>query len=485
MTDIELEVSDDQNERPVPLVVDLDGALLGTDLLVESCFLLAKRNPLRLLQIPLWLAQSPAALKRHLAHEAMPDVQTLPYHAELLAHLDAEKSRRRPLILITGANEEVARAVADKLGFFDRIFASDGTTNLSDDRKRERLVAEFGERGFDYAGHSGRDSPVWAAARRAILVGPEATLRGAAAGTTSVERVFQDGRFRPLAALRALRPHQWLKNALVFLPVAAAHQLYATGPLAQAMLAFVAFSLCASSVYLFNDLLDLPSDRRHPQKKHRALASGQLPMMHAIAMMPLLLLAAGAVALTLPLHFLAVLGFYWVLMLAYSLGLKDLPIMDVLVLAGGYALRVFAGAVAVSIVPSPWLLAFCIFLFLSLALIKRYAELATMRSIDGEKGRARAYLMEDSNLLAAFGSASGYLAVVVLALYMNAEPVLRAHDHYEFIWLLCILLLYWISYMWLAAHRGRIHDDPLLFALKDRMSRILIALMAATLLIVT
>jgi 4-hydroxybenzoate polyprenyltransferase len=270
----------------------------------------------------------------------------------------------------------------------------------------------------------------------------------------------------------------------VFVPLAAAHQLYEWSLLTQALLAFAAFSLCASAVYLINDLIDLPADRRHPHKKERPLASGQLPIAPAAASIPLLLAVAASLAMPLPAGFLGALGFYLVLMLAYSLRLKDQPVVDVLVLAAGYALRVMAGALAVAIAPSPWLLAFCIFLFFSLALIKRYAELATMSSLNGGHGRARAYVAEDANLLASFGVASGYLSVLVLALYISTDHVSRSYGRYEFIWLFCILQLYWISYLWLMAHRGRIHDDPLLFALRDSGSRILMVIMAATLLLV-
>jgi len=237
----------------------------------------------------------------------------------------------------------------------------------------------------------------------------------------------------------------------------------------------VAFSLCASSTYLLNDLLDLPSDRRHPHKKDRALAAGRLPLGHALALIPLLLAGAVAVGLLLPWAFLGVLALYYVLTLSYSLRLKDMVILDVLALAGLHAMRVMAGAAAVSIPPSAWLIAFCVFLFFSLAMIKRYAELVVMRTIDGAHAHARAYELEDSELLAALGGASGYLSVLVLALYISET----ADGRHELIWLVCVLLLYWISYMWLMAHRARMHDDPLVFALRDKVSRILIVLMAA------
>jgi len=464
-------------ERPVPLVVDLDGTLVATDLLIESLFVLAKRRPLRLLMLPWWLLQGRARLKHHLAREAMPDVPTLPYRPDLIEYLEAAKRHRVPIVLATAADGRVAQAVAHHLKLFDTVFASDGIVNLKGENKRDRLVAEFGAQGFDYVGSGRIDHAVWSAARKAILVRSEPGLAAKVAEVTEVERVFEEPSSDPLLYLKALRPHHWLKNALVFLPLAAAHRLDEIELLLQAFLAFLAFSLCASSTYLLNDLMDLPSDRRHPHKRERALASGRLPVLRALAQVPLLLAGALAVGLLLPWAFLGVLALYYMLTLSYSLRLKDMVILDVLALAGLHALRVMAGSAATGVWPSAWLVAFCVFLFFSLAMIKRYAELVVMRTIDGLHAHARAYELEDSELLAALGGASGYLAVLVLALYIS-ETANGGFGRHELIWLVCVLLLYWISYMWLMAHRARMHDDPLVFALRDHVSRILMALMA-------
>jgi 4-hydroxybenzoate polyprenyltransferase len=465
-------------DRAVPLVVDLDGSLVATDLLIESLFVLARRRPLRLLMVPLWLAQGKASLKRHLAQEAAPDVPTLPYRREVIAYLEAAKRRGTPLILATAADQRIAQAVAHHVGLFDAVFASDGTVNLKGETKRDRLIAEFGPGGFDYLGSGRTDHAVWRAARKAIPLRSEPGLGKGPAGPPEVERVFATPGPDPLVYLAALRPHHWLKNMLVFLPLAAAHRLDEPGLLLHACLAFLAFSLCASSTYLLNDLMDLPSDRRHPHKRDRALASGRLPVVHALALIALLLAGAIVVGLLLPWAFLGVLALYIVLTLSYSLRLKDMVILDVLALAGLHALRVMAGAAAVAIPPSAWLIAFCGFLFFSLAMIKRYAELVVMRTIDGARAHARAYELEDSELLAALGGASGYLAVLVLALYVSGDATEHGFSRHHLIWLVCVLLLYWISYMWLMAHRARMHDDPLVFALRDRVSRVLLGLMA-------
>jgi 4-hydroxybenzoate polyprenyltransferase len=467
----------DDTDRPAPLVVDLDGTLVATDLLIESLFVLAKRRPLRLLMVPFWLAQGRARLKQHLAREGMPDVPSLPYRRDLIAYLDAARHRGTPLILASAADERIAQAVAHHVGVFDAVFASDGTVNLKGETKRDRLVAEFGFQGFDYVGSGRTDHAVWAASRKALVVRSEPGLAAKVGAATKVERMFEESSSDPLLYLKALRPHHWLKNALVFLPLAAAHRLNEVELLSQGFLAFLAFSLCASSTYLLNDLLDLPNDRRHPHKRDRALASGRLTMTHALGLIPLLLAGAVAVGLLLPWPFLGALGLYYALTLSYSLRLKDLVILDVLALAGLHSLRVIAGSAATGIPPSAWLIAFCVFLFFSLAMIKRYAELVVMRTIDGLRAHARAYELEDSELLAALGGASGYLAVLVLALYIS-ETGQGAFGRHELIWLVCVLLLYWISYMWLMAHRARMHDDPLVFALRDNVSRVLMVLMA-------
>lgn len=467
--------------RPVPLVVDLDAALAASDLLTESLFVLAKRRPRRLLMVPFWLAQGRAHLEHQLARQARPDLGTLPYHRDLLAYLGEEKRRGASLVLVTAADPDLAEDVAREVGLFDRVVASDGATRRSEDQKRDDLVARFGARGFDYVGAGGPDCPVWPAARRAILMRPGPGVAAGVAEVTEVERVFADRAPRLRTYLRAVRPRQWLKNALVFVPLVAANRLDEAGLLLLAFLAFVAFSLCASSAYLLNDLMDLPSDRRHPDKRARPVASGELSATRAALLVPLLLTAAGAVGLLLPPAFLGVLALYYALTLAYSLRLKDVVILDVLALAGLHALRVLAGSAAVAIAPSHWLLAFCVFLFFSLALIKRYAELVVMRALEGANAHARAYRLEDSELLAALGGASGYIAVLVLALYISSDTAHGLYPRQELIWLICVLLLYWISYMWLIAHRARMRDDPLVFAVHDRVSLVLIALMAAVL----
>lgn len=463
---------------PVPLVVDLDDTLLRTDSTLEALFLFVRQDPLAALMLPWRLLRGRAYLKQYLAQRALLDVKALPYRHELLAYLKAQKQRGRRVVLATGADRAVAGRVAQELGVFDLVFASDGIHNLNGERKRARLVAEFGEKGFDYVGDSRREDAVWRSARQALLADPTPRIARRVARTTQLAHTFDDRPVRLRTYLRALRPHHWVKNVLVFLPLMLAHRLYEPHLLVQGLLAFVAFSLCASGVYLLNDLMDLPFDRAHPQKKDRALPSGQIRLVHALALAPLLLTGALLVALALPAAFLATLSAYFVLMMIYSIRLKDVPILDGLTLALGYASRVAAGSIVLGLAPSIWLLAFCVLLFMSLALIKRYTELLTMESVSGAEAHARGYLPNDRGIMAAQGIASGYLAVLILALYTNTNAMSPATGREASFWSICLLLFYWINYMWLTAQRGRMHHDPVAFALTDRVSQIVIAAMA-------
>lgn len=473
---------DDPLSAQVPLVVDLDGTLLRSDTLVESLLSAARTHPLSLLGIPLWLAQGRARLKQALAERATLDVRTLPLDPELLEHLRVAKRQGRRLILASGADEKIARAIADETGLFDAVMASDGVVNLTASHKRERLVAELGERGFDYVGNSTRDLPIWACARRGLLMAPSPRLTVRAQRVTKVERIFSGQHPGIATYLSAMRWRHWLKNVLLLVPLLVTHRLYDPPLLANALIGALCFSLTASGVYLLNDLLDLHADRLHPYKKARALASGQMPLMHALALWPGLWLSAAAVALSLPPAFFAALSLYGALMLAYSMRLKNMAIVDTLVLAVGYSLRILAGGLAVGLDVSPWLLVCSTAMFFGLALLKRYAELVTLRSGTDPAARVRAYRVSDAALIAGLGIAAGIIAVTLLALYPLVEPSEQARWP---VWLLCGLWLLWIGHMWLMAHRGNIRDDPVAFALRDRISRAFGLLTVATLLLPT
>ncbi|HWT81029.1 MAG TPA: UbiA family prenyltransferase, partial [Candidatus Methylomirabilis sp.] len=328
----------------------------------------------------------------------------------------------------------------------------------------------------EYAGNARCDLPVWAAARTAILVRPSNSLSRRAAREAHIDRVFQRREHRLRSYLQALRPHHWLKNLLVFVPLVMAHRFLDAGALMNACLAFLAFSLCASTVYLMNDLMDLTADRRHPRKRQRPLAAGDLSVLTGVASIPGLLASSLFIGRFLPGFLLWMLVLYFLLNVAYSLYLKRIVLLDVIVLAGMYTLRLMAGSAAVGIWPSSWLLAFSTFLFLSLALVKRYDELVAMHAKYGENLEVRGYRLEDKAVLAAMGCASGYAAVLFLAIYIASGTAEIHYTRYQFIWFICPLMLYWISYIWLTAHRNQMHDDPLVFTLTDRVSRIVISL---------
>ncbi|MBY4870401.1 UbiA family prenyltransferase [Burkholderia sp. Bp9017] len=461
-----------------PLVVDLDGTLLRSDVLIESGFCYLKSSPLRCHAPLAWLLRGgKPVLKSRLAAETDLDVSVLPFDPQIVEWLKDERANGRTIVLATASHEKYAHAIAEHLALFDEVLATNDQVNLSAHRKRDRLVARFGEHGFDYAGNSRDDLPVWQAAERAYVVNAPAAVKRAAEKAGNVERVFES---RPPALktwARSLRMHQWLKNLLIFLPLLAGHMLGSPHLIVNAALAFVAFGLCASSVYLLNDLLDLEDDRHHPTKCRRPLASGALPLAWGLAAFPALLVGAFALAyVALPWRFSAVLLGYYALTLAYSAVLKRLVMVDVVVLALLYTVRIVAGTTAIATHLTFWLLAFSMFIFLSLALVKRYAELLSMKKRGLTQSRGRGYVASDLELVSSLGSASGYLSVLVLAMYIQDPKTAHLYRHPQLIWLACPLLLYWISRTWILAHRGHMHDDPIIFAVRDRVSLVVIGL---------
>ena len=471
-----LPVPDPARPTQVPLAVDLDGTLIKTDLLWESLAALLRRNPFALLQVPFWWARGRAHLKQQLAARVQLDTAALPYHEEFLAWLKAQKATGRKLILATASDLEMAKPVAQHLGLFDEVMASDGITNLRADAKLAALTKKFGARGFDYAGNSTVDLAVWQGTREAIVVNAGARLAAQAAARTKVGRTFLSPASRLNAFWHCLRPHQWIKNLIIFVPVLTAHQLGDRAVLTAAALAFVAFCLCASSVYTLNDLVDLDADRHHATKRQRPFAAGELPLSVGFIAVPLLLAASLGLALSLSAAFAAVLAGYFFAALGYSLRLKQVAILDVFVLAGLYTLRLVAGHVATGIAWSAWLLMFSMFIFLSLALMKRFQELHSLRQQNQHAAKGRGYTAQDLELVTTLGLVSGFLAVLVLALYVNSEQVIKLYAHPTRLLLVCPLMLYWVSRVWFLAHRGQMHDDPTAFAFKDGVSYLIAAL---------
>lgn len=463
---------------PIPLCIDLDGTLIRSDLLIESALALLRHNPLYIFYFCFWLwGGGKAKLKQEIAKRSNIDVTALPYDARVLAWV-REQALQRPCVLCTASDQLFADKVAKHLGVFSRVFASDGKRNLSGRVKGEVLRDCYGDKGFDYAGNAATDLLVWAHARYAIIVNASTGLAATVERTCHVERVFPREGNRWREWVHALRVHQWLKNILLFLPLLTAHRILELDALSHATWAFICFSLCASSVYVLNDLLDLHADRCHPRKKLRPFAAGTLSLQSGLILAPLLTLLAFALASLLSLNFLLALGGYYLLTLAYSLFLKRIVMLDVVVLAGLYTVRILAGAIAIPIPVSFWLLAFSMFLFLSLAILKRYTEIITLKKSGQTQVSGRGYMVSDAPLIQSLGSVSGYLSVLVLALYINSTASEVLYRHVQMLWLLCPLLLYWISRAWLLAYRGNMHDDPVLFAVMDNISRVVLFLSA-------
>ena len=471
-----------QNEDlSAPLVVDLDGTLIKTDLLYETASQFSLRQPWRIFSLFIWLLRGPAFLKAQLAAATQIDVEVLPYNQCLLTYLREQRAEGRKLALATASHKQLAEAVADHLDLFDRSFSTEGNLNLRGEAKRSCLVDAYGEGGFDYVGNDKSDLCVWRSARQAYAVLGAGSFRSEVEALESHKRSFDDERGSVTTAfIKALRPHQWVKNLLLVVPLLGAHLYTDTGALFAVVIAFFVFSLTASSVYFLNDLADVQADRDHSSKSRRPFAAGNLSLLSGwIGWVVMALIALTSAWLFLPTAFGITLGIYFLVSLAYSLWLKQSAILDVIILAGLYTLRIIAGAAAISIAPSFWLLSFSMFLFLSLAFIKRYSELKEAReSGHAELIKGRGYRSSDLEMVSSLGGVSGYLSVLVLALYIQDPMTVKLYQTPQLIWLACPVLLYWISRAWLITHRGEMHSDPIMFALKDRVSWVLGGLMA-------
>jgi 4-hydroxybenzoate polyprenyltransferase/phosphoserine phosphatase len=465
---------------PAALCVDLDGTLIKSDLLVETLLRWIKGNPLRLFLALLWWARGRARLKEELARRVELDVAQLPVNDAVLEWLHEQKRAGRKIVLCTSANQRLASQVAARLNLFDLVIASDATHNLTGRAKADRLVAEFGELGFDYVGNEAKDLHIWKHAHAAIVVADRAHIERWQRQFGGFESTFEVERAGVRDWLHALRLHQWAKNLLLFVPLISAHRLLELSALGDVVLAFVLFGGCASGTYVINDALDLEADRRHPHKRLRPLASGKIALTHAVAVAVVLICGSVAVAaIALPALFAVALLVYIATTLWYSFLLKRIAMVDVLSLAGLYTLRVLAGSAAAVVIPSFWLLAFAMFLFLSLAMAKRYAELRSLLDAGRDRASGRGYAVSDLPLLHSFGIAAGYVCVLVFALYVN----LGAPSQYsrpQIMWFVCALLLYWISRVWLKTFRGQMQFDPVVFALTDRPS-LLVGVLSALL----
>ena len=470
------------NNSRVTLFVDLDGTLIKTDLLFEMILLLFKRSPFSIFLLPLWFLRGRAYLKDQLTSRTLIEPANLPYHQPFLDYLHTMSKQGKRLVLATGSNERVARKIADHLGIFDRVIGS-GEQNMTGHNKLAAIKAMQKGAPFAYAGDSRKDIPIWKDAEEAILVNPAGSVRRKATRSARVTHTFWSRRSRISTLFRALRVHQWVKNTLIFVPLVTAHRFTSLYDCLMALAAFVAFCSVCSGTYMINDLLDLEVDRRHHLKKGRPFASGDLPLSSAFLLVPATLIFGVVVGSFLPPAFLMTLGLYTAMSLSYSLYLKKKVLVDVIALASLFTLRIFSGAHAIDVPISHWLLAFSMFIFLSLAFVKRYAELHNLKQTEVKLIPRRGYRVDDIEQLRSFGTMCGCIAVLVLALYVDSLEASGLYAMPSMLWLLCPALFYWIARIWIAAQRGEMHEDPIIFAFKDRVSYVVGFLVALVLLI--
>lgn len=460
-----------------PLCVDLDGTLVATDTLWESLLGIILRNPLMVFAALGWLLRGRAVLKTEVAARSDRDPATWPYRREVLNFLKEEKRTGRPMVLATGAPKKIAHGVAGHLGIFDAVLHSSDAINLTASRKRDVLVDQYGAGGFDYLGDSRDDIVVFEAANEAIVAAPDR----AASRWQRVHgaRLLLKPKGGIRTVLKAIRVHQWLKNSLLAVPLVLNHEIFNIAMVVTVMAAFVSFSFAASFVYVLNDLADLDNDRRHIRKKKRPFASGQLSIPAGLAMGSALLIVSLGIALFLPPLFLGVLLLYIVTTTAYSFFLKRKLLVDVFALAGLFTLRIIAGAAAASVELSFWLLAFSIFFFLSLALVKRYVELQELAGDEGSKQLGRGYYAVDFEMIGQAGISSAFGAALVLALYVHSDEVSEMYASPALLWPLCPLILYMLLRIWMLARRGQMEDDPVVFIISDWRSQLVTVVGAA------
>lgn len=457
----------------VPLVVDLDGTLLRTDTLHESALLLLKRSVLNPVRMLVWLLRGRSALKTEIASRIDLQAGALPWNEDVLAYLREQKAAGRTVILATAAHRSIAEMAARHTSVFDGILATTADVNLKGLAKLEAICAQYGSR-FDYVGDSRADIPIWRAARAAITVNAPPAVMAQVRPHVKVERSFNDPSVSLKDWARALRVHQWLKNLLIFVPALTAFSLADPGTLLRLSVAFLAFSLSASATYIVNDLWDLANDRAHPRKRNRPFASGRLRIHQGLAACTALLLAGLTVAALLSTKFLGALLLYLILTSAYSWVLKQYVLLDVIMLSMLYTLRIIAGAMASGIQISSWLLAFSGFLFLSLALVKRCSELVTLGQMGKSASSGRDYRVTDNAVLMPLGIGAALSAVVVFGLFVNTPETRGRYGTPEALWGVALALTYWLGRLWIKTSRGEMHDDPIVYALRDRGSRLIV-----------
>ena len=453
-----------ESARDVALVVGVEGSLAGGGSLIEGVSRAFSADPRRMLALPFSLAGGRPALKRRVAVLAPPTPESLVLNPSVLKEIATAQSQGRQVWLASGLDAQMVASLAARIGV-DGHFGSEGGVHLVGQAKADALVRQFGQGGFDYIGGDRCDLASWQCARQAICVDPSASLARVVRGIDEDARILAGPDGSPLDYLRALRPHQWIKNTLVFAPLAASHATEASLYLAAAGL-FVALSACASWGYVLNDLLDLPHDRQHEVKRKRPIASGAVPLGPMLGIATLLAILGLALAGWLSLAAAGHVALYMAVTAVYSLWLKGSPVIDAIALAMLYTIRVLAGAAVAAIIVSPWLLSFCIFTFLALAMVKRIGEYRSLGASGSAAFSGRAYQAEDLPPMIAICAASSFASAFVFTLYIHSADVVALYSHPEYLWFVCPLLIYVLARMLLLANRGAF-DDPVAFAMRD------------------
>jgi 4-hydroxybenzoate polyprenyltransferase len=481
------------SDLSLPLCVDLDGTLVKSDTLVDSVLALVRQNPRSLLSIPSWLAQGKAAFKQNVTRAVTIDVTALPYNKPLLQFLLREHAAGRAIYLATAADRTLADRIAEEQRIFAGVLASDGSNNLAGGNKLQAFRERFGQ-GFSYIGNARPDIPILTACQQPMVANPDrALMDGLRKARVVPAHIFRDQVPGVKAWLKAIRLHQWAKNVLIVLPLLLAHVWNAPHPLAPiagALIAFVSFGLCASATYIVNDLLDIEADRRHHSKRNRPFAAGNLSAISGVMVLASFLVLSLALALLVPAvtgvlggtpsqgySYVGWLAVYAVTTTAYSFALKRVVLVDVIVLSLLYTIRIYAGGAASGVPVSKSLGEFSVFFFLSLAFVKRFAEMEALQLNGKTPSNGRGYILTDIEQLRSFGTAAAFASVVVLMLYVQTLDT-SLYRHAERLWLLLPVFLLWITQLWLLASRGELNEDPVVYALTDKRSLLVGALVA-------
>ena len=463
------------NDR-VPLCVNCEHALLKTNLFQEAVFLYVRRHPLNIFLLPIWLLRNKSSLIQKMSQDLQINWRTVPLWERVVERVRAALNDGRRVIFLTAMPQPWSQMLSKEFAGSEVILQSGASGSGPHATAASSLIELFGLKGFDYIGDGRSDLAVCESARRVLLVTSDRAAIAEANAVSLVESVVPKDRTESFAFFKMIRVHQWVKNLLIWVPLLAAHKLTSIHGIALAAEAFLAFSFCASSVYVLNDLLDVESDRQHARKRNRPLAAGKIEANHALLAGLLLFVAAVWLSLRVSNLFTLTVAIYFAMTLAYSMRLKRQVIVDVMLLAALYTIRVVAGAVATTVVPSFWLLAFSMFLFLSLAVVKRYSEMLVTLSQDKLYAAGRGYSVEDLPVLLSLGMSTGVAAIVVLALYINDPSTSKLYPTTIWLWPVPPLMLYWISRVWMKAHRGEMHDDPVVFAMRDWQSLLTVVL---------